>query len=266
MTHLSVKALRYYHDVGLLEPAGIDCDSGYRLYELSQVGTAQVIRRFRDLGMPIEHIKAILSASEVDERNRLIVYHLKQMESDLERTQNIVASLRKLLEEPVSAIAIEYRSVPALRVAAVSCEVEVADLGTWWADSFEQIDRAMRRQQVVADGPRGGIFPTELFTEEFGEVTVFVPISESMSPEGSVILRELPAADLAIALHRGSLGEADHTFGTLGAHVLEKTIAIEGPIREHYLVTAGDTDNEAQFLTEIGWPIFRTATGGSASS
>jgi DNA-binding transcriptional MerR regulator len=62
MTHLSVKALRHYHDLGLLEPAEIDPASGYRFYEPSQVPIAQVIRRFRDLGMPPEEIKEVLEA------------------------------------------------------------------------------------------------------------------------------------------------------------------------------------------------------------
>jgi MerR HTH family regulatory protein len=53
MTHLSIKALRFYHDQGLLEPARIDPDSGYRFYEPAQVPVAQVIRRFRDLDMPL---------------------------------------------------------------------------------------------------------------------------------------------------------------------------------------------------------------------
>ena len=48
MTYLSVKALRHYHDVGILEPAQVDPASGYRSYDASQVPVAQVIRRFRD--------------------------------------------------------------------------------------------------------------------------------------------------------------------------------------------------------------------------
>jgi DNA-binding transcriptional MerR regulator len=36
-THLSVKMLRHYHDIGLLEPAGVDPYTGYRRY-----GTAQI--------------------------------------------------------------------------------------------------------------------------------------------------------------------------------------------------------------------------------
>ena len=47
ITHLSVKTLRHYHEWGLLEPATVDPDSGYRLYSPAQVPAAQVIRRFR---------------------------------------------------------------------------------------------------------------------------------------------------------------------------------------------------------------------------
>ena len=64
MTHLSVTALRHYHEVGLLQPAEIDPDSGYRFYAPEQVQTAQVIRRFKDLGMPLDEIKAVLTAPE----------------------------------------------------------------------------------------------------------------------------------------------------------------------------------------------------------
>jgi DNA-binding transcriptional MerR regulator len=62
MTHLSIKALRHYHDVGLLEPAEIDPTSGYRFYEPNQVPIAQVIRRFRDLGLPLDEIVALLAS------------------------------------------------------------------------------------------------------------------------------------------------------------------------------------------------------------
>jgi DNA-binding transcriptional MerR regulator len=88
MTHLSVKALRHYHDLGLLEPAEIDPASGYRFYEPSQVPIAQVIRRFRDLGMPPEEIKEVLEAPDVSARTQQMVAHLQRMESQLLETHS----------------------------------------------------------------------------------------------------------------------------------------------------------------------------------
>ncbi|MFZ0032472.1 MAG: MerR family transcriptional regulator [Candidatus Cybelea sp.] len=259
MTFLSIKALRYYHDVGLLAPADVDRETGYRSYELSQVATAQVIRRFRNLGMAVEQIKAILAARSVAERNSLVVTHLKQMEFELERTQGIVASLRAVLEDRPAAIAIEYRSVPALQVAAITKTVEIAKIQPWWLDALAEIRAALRSQGVTPAGPQGGLFPTELFTEEVGEVTLFVPVSSTPFPSGNVVIRELPPAELAVAVHRGSLHQVDRTYSLLGSHVLESTIAIDGPIRENFIVTGDDTNDENQQVTEIGWPIFRTA-------
>ena len=66
-THLSVKMLRHYHEIGLLEPVAVDADTGYRRYATDQIVTAQIIRRFRDLDMPLDEIHAVLSSDDVDE-------------------------------------------------------------------------------------------------------------------------------------------------------------------------------------------------------
>jgi DNA-binding transcriptional MerR regulator len=74
-SHLSVKTLRHYHRIGLLEPAEVDPETGYRRYRTEQIPVAQIIRRFRDLEMPLEEIHAVLSASDVAARNQLIESH-----------------------------------------------------------------------------------------------------------------------------------------------------------------------------------------------
>src|SRR5262245_25952600 len=81
MTYLSVKALRYYHDVGLLPPASVDPATGYRRYHADQVPAAQVIRRLRDLRMPLDEIRAVLRAPDVAARNAAILGHLQRMEA-----------------------------------------------------------------------------------------------------------------------------------------------------------------------------------------
>lgn len=119
-THLSVKALRHYHEEGLLEPAEVDPFSGYRRYDLAQIPTAQVIHRLRDLDMPLEDIRGVLHTTDLAARSELIARHLRRLEQELSRTQSAVASLRELLEHPASDVPIEHRSIPRMRVAAIS--------------------------------------------------------------------------------------------------------------------------------------------------
>jgi hypothetical protein len=54
------------------------------------------------------------------------------------------------------------------------------------------------------------------------------------------------------------MADLDQTYGALGTYVARRGIGAYGPIREHYLVTAFDTDDESRHLTEVGWPVFQT--------
>lgn len=79
-THLNIKTLRHYHRIGLLEPADVDSGTGHRRYSTDQIPTAQVIRRFRSLGMPLEEIHAVITTSDLASRNDLIAGHLRRLE------------------------------------------------------------------------------------------------------------------------------------------------------------------------------------------
>ncbi len=67
LTQLPVKTLRYYHEEGLLVPAFVDPDTGYRYYDESHVETARVIVYLRSLEFPLNEIRELLRAEgEVD--------------------------------------------------------------------------------------------------------------------------------------------------------------------------------------------------------
>jgi DNA-binding transcriptional MerR regulator len=89
ITHLSVKTLRHYHDAGLLEAVQVDPHSGYRSYAPTQIPTAQVIRRFRDLGMPIPEVGEVLATTDPAARSALIARHLDRLEGELARTREL---------------------------------------------------------------------------------------------------------------------------------------------------------------------------------
>lgn len=262
MTHLSVTTLRHYHDVGLLRPAEIDPDSGYRFYAPEQVRVAQIISRFRSLDMPLDKIKAVLEAPDPAARNDVIVAHMQRMESQLAATQSVVASLRSLLERPSASVAISHRVVSTVRAAAIADRVPAAGLDTWLTAAQREIDAALADAAIAPTGPRAALYSAEFFQLEVGEVTGYVPVTGELRSTGRVRMLEIPAAELAVAVHRGSLVNLDETYGALGTYVAEREIGVAGPIREHYLVTESDTDDESGYVTEVCWPVFH-ATAAS---
>jgi DNA-binding transcriptional MerR regulator len=258
-SHLSVRTLRHYHRIGLLEPAEIDPHSGYRRYTIEQIPTAQVIRRFRDLDMPLEEIGAVVSEPNLQTRNLLIATHLSRLEASLARTQRAVASLRDLLEHPGTTARIDHRRVPATRTAAISETIDLQDALPWFRGALGELQATLAAQRVVSTTHPGGIFQTDLFANERGEATVFVPCEGAIRPLGRVKPFLAPAAELAVTLHVGAYVDLDRAYGALATYVAQHALGVDGPVREYYVVSPLDSPDESAWRTEVGWPIFATA-------
>ena len=70
-SRLSPKALRLYDGLGLLPPARVDEDSGYRWYEPRQLEQARLIASLRLLQIPLAEIRAILPLEPVQAADRV---------------------------------------------------------------------------------------------------------------------------------------------------------------------------------------------------
>jgi effector-binding domain-containing protein len=97
------------------------------------------------------------------------------------------------------------------------------------------------------------VYAAEFFEAHLGEVIAFVPFEGDPGDTGAGELIELPAAELAVAVHRGSFDQLDRTYAALGAHVASRAVGVDGPIREHYLQVGSERDEDQR--TEVGWPI-----------
>jgi DNA-binding transcriptional MerR regulator len=256
-SHLTVKTLRHYHDAGLLEPSDVDPETGYRYYSTEQIPVAQVIRRLRNLRMPVGEVKRVLAAPDADARNRLIAEHLTRLESELAETRAAVGELRDLLQ-PSAPHPIEHRTTPATPAIAVQATVAREDLYAWWQGAIGELTATAHAHGLRRTGPVGGLYGEALFHEGRGPATVYLPCDGEVRAVGRVVTLTLPPAELAVARHDGSLRDVDRTYGALAAHVIKHEIGVAGPLREHYLRGVADTADPAEWQTEIGWPVFRT--------
>ncbi|MEU0493917.1 MerR family transcriptional regulator [Mycobacterium sp. NPDC006124] len=259
MTSLSRKALRHYHDIGILEPAHVDTHSGYRFYDTSQVDHAHIIRRFRSLGMSIPDIKALLSSEDAADRNDIITTHLEQMEAQLQHTRDTVGALRELLFPVQTPAHVEVRYEPALAVWAVGGTIATAEIDSWFGSALSTLRDAVATAAgddcVVVPG---GLYERALFLETQGEAKLFVAAPQSAVPPDGVRAEVLPPAEFAVLTHSGGHDGIDRSYAALGTYVNERLISHQGPIREHYI---GGTHSEPTTFTatEICWPIFSTA-------
>jgi DNA-binding transcriptional MerR regulator len=261
-THLTVKTLRHYHEAGVLIPAEVDSQTGYRRYAIGQISTAQIIRRFRNLDMPLKEIQAVISAPDVETRNDLISAHLQRLEGTLAQTHSAVASLRGLLQSPTLAAPIVHRRVEATRAAAITQLLDMKDAAAWFRGALGELSATLSAQGISPAAPAGGIYANAIFTDAQGEATIFIPCEKPVRPIGRVKPLIVPAVELAVTEHRGSHANVDIAYGSLASYVANHALAVDGPLREYYLVGQFQTSDQAAWRTEIGWPIFQTRAGG----
>ena len=161
-THMTVKMLRHYHQIGLLEPADVDRHNGYRRYNAEQIPTAQVIRRLRDLDMPLEEIQGGAGRARHPDPQR--ADHLTSQPPG--RRPRATAARGRLAARPAGTrpadapAGIEVRSVPAVPAAAVTEVVDAEDSGSWLQGALGELQATLAAQRLPAGGHAAASSPT----------------------------------------------------------------------------------------------------------
>ncbi|MFR4998622.1 MAG: MerR family transcriptional regulator, partial [Clostridium paraputrificum] len=79
---ISSRTLRYYDEINLLKPCRVK-SSGYRIYGEEEVDTLQQIMFYKEMGLPLEKIKEIISNKDFNQKNALIAHRNKLKEEQL---------------------------------------------------------------------------------------------------------------------------------------------------------------------------------------
>ena len=96
---ISVGQLRHYHDVGLLQPAYVDPESGYRYYAAGQAEAAEVIGTLRSIDMPVREIQRLLADPSDANVRELLARHRARLEDRLAHVANRLESIERIVKE-----------------------------------------------------------------------------------------------------------------------------------------------------------------------
>ena len=258
ITGLSVKALRFYHEKGILAPCSVDEDSGYRYYDAQSVERARIVARLRSLDFTVQEIKDLLAQCD-DESGALEFLKRRKdtLEADIRRRRGIVRELeiiiasekeaRNIMRE--SKFEIEEKSIPSMLMAGVRMKGCYSDCGK----GFALIGRKLGRH--IGGHPFNLYYDGE-FREEDADLEACVPMKRAAEAEG-ISVRELPAIRCVALVHRGPYDTVGRSYERVLAYVKEKGYKTVLPSREVYLKGPGMIfrGNPKNYLTEIQIPI-----------
>jgi DNA-binding transcriptional MerR regulator len=264
-TLVSIKALRLYHEQGLLVPASIDPSTGYRSYRVSQLADAQVIKRLRDLDVPLAAVAEVVRARDPEVTRRVIAEHERVMHNRLDDLNRLVAELQRAVSEPALQTPAFVRTEPARHTLAIA-ELVVGPDHDAYAEflgrAYERLDAAMARLRCIPTSCSGALYPPRIEGDS-EVVTAFIAVTEprpldDLSIADGVINMMLPEATCAVLVHSGSYRSMGDTYRQLGAWVATNASVVDQPVREWYVVSsdeAGGLRPDQELRTEISWPI-----------
>lgn len=257
-SRLSHKALRLYAELGLLPPARVDPQSGYRYYSPAQLPEAQLIGLLRRLDLPLADIRRLLDAP-LGERPAVLRALWGSAKAEQQRREDLARYLLHKLQgenDMSDAFQVGSRHVPAQQLACISQRVTVQDLPRTIQQGIRDLHDTITAQGASFAGAPIVIYHGEVNADSDGPIEVCWPYSGTLKPTGAVILREEPAHHEAfVVLNKAQfefpriLSAYDATADYAGAH------GTSGPLacREVYPYD-WDAAGEGDPVGEVAWP------------
>jgi DNA-binding transcriptional MerR regulator len=193
-TRLSAKALRLYDRLGLLPPARVDPDSGYRFYGEDQVATARVIALLRRLGMPLTVI-ADIAAKPPGEAAAAVGAYWAGVESATADGRVLASYIQaKLTGGDMPSYDITTRTISPRTIVSISRHLHASETGAFFADAFARLRSAAPGLEGIAGCPYL-IFYGEVSDDSDGPLELCRPVAARPGPATAedVQVRDEPA-------------------------------------------------------------------------
>lgn len=90
---ITIKALRYYHKVGILVPSYIDEETGYRYYSIDQFVYIDIIKGCRALGTSIAELQEIFKDCDTDRLLKFLDRKRKEAQDNIIKMKEIIKNI-----------------------------------------------------------------------------------------------------------------------------------------------------------------------------
>jgi DNA-binding transcriptional MerR regulator len=263
IARVSARLLRFYDEIGLLRPARIDAETGYRYYAYAQLGELNRIVVLKELGFSLEQVRDILHTEvSAGELRRMLLLRRNEVTRTLDqeaaRLRQIEARISQLeADGSLSADDVTIRAEPAARLLSLRRTVPS------FAAALALLGEVRERSRPLAARLRGATLMAVAHSTHFeaDEIDVEMgwrmPADATVEPPGDcgLSVRELePVERMAICVRVGPPDSAHLASAKIGRYLEASGDALAGPSREVFLRTP-DPDRMHESVVEMQYPI-----------
>jgi DNA-binding transcriptional MerR regulator len=264
--NVSVRTLRYYEQLGLLMPAAVDPETGYRSYSAYQLSRLHRIVALKDLGLSLQELAPMLDDLSAEELRGMLVFKRAELQDrlaeDQARLARVELRLRHIEGEHRMPTDVVVKTMPALRVAVIRCDQPGLDFNSVRpavTDAVLELPQRLRAGGVQLHGP---LF---LFYDQQADGTVIphvaIDVGEQPLPEDDLISdTRLPETDVVSTVVHGAISHdvIGPIYGQLARWAEDHGYRAQGPGRD---VIIGGSDAGADGpVIELQLPVSKTSS------
>lgn len=253
----TIKALRYYEEMGIFKPAQIDDDTGYRYYTSSQLVDIHRIVALRQMNFSIDEIRSIVSGREIES---ILKRKKTEMEAQLRDTQDQLSRLIHYMGESKEELPMSFNAVIK---KTPECIVYSKRFIAPSYDSYFQIIPAIGEEVKALNPNLKCAIPEYCFIEyhdgEYKEKDIDVEHNEAVEGFGvesdTIKFKKLPSITVVSVLHKGPYSGLKEAYAYAFRWIEENGYKVNGNPRESYIDGIWNKETEAEWLTELQVPV-----------
>ena len=257
MNHVTVKALRFYEEQGLLMPALIQPENGYRYYTLSQMAVLHQITALKLAGFTLEEISHINSGADEEavllKKKSELLAKIAELTRQISVVDGYLSKKKTGLSAPVL-----IKTIPKTTVAFMRIRLESYDC---LFERMPEMGALMEKAGCACAVPEYCFtgYPEPGYRDEDILVEICESVVEAQKETGGLRFKTLPEIQAACVFHKGSYRTFSESYETVLRYIEENGYEIAGDIRESYIDGIWNREDESQWLSEIQVPVRKRA-------
>ena len=253
LSHLTVKALRFYEKEKLLVPASIDKWTGYRFYETNQLEQAAKIKSYRQLDLSIDEIKAILNGADV---KAILAEKAESLKNQRDSIDYRLSVINHILEENQMKYQVTIKNIPSAIVyyseATLKSYSEAMEFIPACGEECKRLNPTLKCAEPHYEF-------CEYLDGEYKETNIRIRHSEAVEQFGKenemIKFREIPAVKVLSIFHKGAYESIGEAYAFIMKYAEENGCKVSGLARECYIDGIWNKDSVDEWLTEIQLPV-----------
>jgi len=251
--HLTVKALRFYEKEGILMPASIDKWTGYRYYETEQLLQAAAVKSYRQLGLSLEEIKAILAGADA---KRILAEKAEQLAEERNTLDLHLSIIQSILEEHEMTYQVTEKTIPECIVYSAETVLSAfSDIMNWIPSVGEACLRLNPEMKCTEPPYEFCEYPDGEPTEKDVRVRHSEAVTAFGKEDDRIHFRTLPETKVLSVYHKGPYETLGRAYAYLLKYAESGGYEAVGLPRESYIDGIWNKETPEEWLTEVQLPI-----------